>query len=174
MFLWLTGLFVKTPPHAPPPATWEVTYTRVEQMTRGGVYCAWEAESLVYDGKALWAAPPPEDESFCKAPFESARWVDVLGEDGPFVSVRLTELGCCPERDVVTRCVTYDVRIGEPTTMAAYDPKNAKWRAKKLTRVLDRRDGGGWTVAPEAFVVGGGHVRVCATRDEEDIEVPIR
>lgn len=174
MFLWLTAAFVKTPPHPAPPAKWEVTYARVEQMTRKGVWCAWEAESLVYDGNAIWTAPPPEDESFCKAPFEAARMVDVLGQDGPYLSVRLTEWGCCPEREAVTRCVTYDLRTGEPTTLAAYDEKNWPWREKKLARVLEKKHGGGWTVEPSAFVVGGGHVRVCATRGDEDIEVPIR
>ena len=174
MFLWVTAPFVKTPAHAPPPAKWEVTYARVEQMTRDGAYCAWEAESLIYDGKPLWTAEPPEDESFCKAPFEAARTVDVIGQDGPFLSVRLTEWGCCPEEERRTRCLTYDLRTGEPATVESYDPRHAGWRRKKLARVLQRRDGGGWTVEPGAFVVGDGHLRVCAARGDEDIEVRIR
>lgn len=172
--LWLLAPFIHTKPSPPPPAKWEVTFARVEQMTRQGTWCAWEAESLVYDGKPIWSADAPEDESFCKAPFESARMVDVLGQDGPFLSVRLREWGCCPEEEAVTRCVTYDLRTGAPTTLEAYDPKHFEWRTKKLQRVLDKKHGGGWSVDPSAFVVGGGHVKVCATRGDEDIEVAIR
>ncbi len=172
--LWLLAPFIHTPPHDPPPGRWEVTYVRAEAMTPAGTFCAWEAESLVYDGKAIWASDPPEDESFCKAPFEAARTVDVLGEDGPFLSVRFSDWGCCPEREQVTRCVTYDLRTGAPTTLEAYDPKRYAWRSKKLARVLEKKHGGGWSVEPGAFVVGGGHVKVCATRDGETLEVPIR
>lgn len=172
--LWLLAPFVHTPPHPPPPAKWEVAYTRAEQMTPAGVYCSWEAENLLYDGKAIWSADPPEDESFCKEPFEAARTIDVLGEDGPFLSVRFREWGCCPEREALTRCVTYDLRTATPTTLEAYDPKHYKWRAKKLQRVLDKKHGGGWSVEPSAFIVGDRHVRVCATRGDETIEVAIR
>ncbi len=172
--LWLLAPFVHTDPHPPPAARWEVTYVRKEDMTPEGVWCAWEAESLYYDGKALWSAAPPDGESWCRAPFEAARMVDVLGEDGPYLSVRLTEWACCPEREIVTRCVTYDLRTGAPATLEAYDPRSYTWRARRLKRVLDRKHGGGWSVEPGAFVVGGGHVRVCATRGDEAIEVALR
>lgn len=172
--LWLLAPFIVTKPHPPPEGAWAVTYARVERMTPKGIWCAWEAESLAYDGTPVWTAEPPQDESFCQAPFEAARMVDKLGQDGPFLSVRLRDWGCCPEREAETRCVTYDARTREPTTLEAYDPKHYEWRAKKLQRVLDKKHGGGWSVEPSAFVVGGGHVRVCATRGDEVIEVPIR
>ncbi|MDP2315541.1 MAG: hypothetical protein Q8P41_21765 [Pseudomonadota bacterium] len=172
--LWLIAPFVHTRPHPPPAAKWEVAFVRKEDMTPAGIWCAWEAESLYFDGKPVWAAEVPEGEQWCGAPFEFARMVDILGEDGPYLSVRLTEWGCCPDHEVVTRCVTYDLATHAPTTLEAYDPRWYTWRAKKLQRMLDRKDGGGWSVDPTAFVVDGGHVRVCATRGDEAIEIPLR
>jgi hypothetical protein len=172
--LWLLAPFIHTPPHPPPDVKWQVSYARREEMTPDGTYCAWEAESLSYAGKPIWSEDPPEGESWCAAPFEASRWIDVQGEDGPFLSVELTDWKCCP--DVETeRCVTYDVRSGEPVTLEAYDPRHYAWRARRLQRALDRRqDGGGWIVDPTGFLVGGGHVRVCATRGAESIQIPVR
>ncbi|MDP2311056.1 MAG: hypothetical protein Q8P18_33860 [Pseudomonadota bacterium] len=172
--LWLIAPFVHTPPLAPPGPPWEVAFLRREDMTRQGVWCAWEAESLLYDGKPLWSAEPPEGEHWCLAPFEAARMVDVLGENGPYLSVRLTEWACCPDREAITRAVTYDLRTGVPTTLEAYDPRYFSWRTKRLQRILDRNHGGGWSVDPTAFVVDGRHVRVWATRGGEAIEIPLR
>jgi hypothetical protein len=171
--LWLLAPFVHTPPH-PVEGRWQIELVRIEQATASGRPCVWEAEQLTYEGRAVWVATPPGDESFCRAPGEAARMVDVLGEDGPFLSVRLEERRCCPERVEVTPCVTYDLRSGTPVSLEAYDPDRFDWRSKKLTRVLERRHGGGWTAEPWAFVVDRGHVRVCATRGDERLEVPIR
>ena len=173
MLLWLTGLFVRTPPQAPPEGQWAVHTDRVEQMTPRGVYCAWEAESLLYAGTPIWGDTPPEDESFCKAPSESSRTVDILGQNGPYLSVRLWEWSCCPDREQTVSCRTYDLRTGTPVTLEAYDPKSYAWRAKKITRVLARK-GGGFTVAPTSFRVDGKHVQLCVTRGAEKFEISIR
>lgn len=172
--IWLMAPFIHTAPLPAPGARWEVAYVRKEAMTPDGVWCAWEAESLLYDGKPLWAAEAPEGEQWCRTPFEAARMVDVLGENGPYLSVRLTEWTCCPERESVVPARTYDLRTGEPATLEAYDPRHFTWRSKRLRRMLDKKDGGGWTVDPTAFVVDGRHVRVWATRGDETIEIPLR
>lgn len=172
--LWLLAPFVHTAPLPPPDAAWEVAFLRREEMTPSGVWCAWEAESLMYDGKPIWSAPPPEGDQWCSSPFEAARMLDVLGENGPYLSVRLTEWGCCPEHESIDRAVTYDLRTGQATTLEAYDPRSFRWRSKRLQRILDKKRGGGWTVDPSAFVVDGRHVRIWATRGQEAIEIPLR
>ncbi len=173
--IWLLAPFVHTPPHAAPAAPHTIVYERREEMLPDGVYCAWEAESLWADGKPIWSVAAPEGEHWCQQPFEFARVVDVLGQDGPFLSVRLTEWGCCAEHEQVVPCRTYDLRTGAPATLEAYDPRHAAGRLRRLRRLLARRDdGGGWEVDPSAFRVGGGHVRVCAARGDERIEVALR
>lgn len=172
--LWLLAPFIHTAPLPPPGAKWEVAFLRMEDMTPEGVWCAWEAESLLYDGKPLWSAEPPEGEQWCQTPFEAARTVDVLGENGPYLSVRLTEWACCPERESVVPAVTYDLRTGQPTTLEAYDLRHFDWRSKRLRQILDKKHGGGWAVDPAAFAVDGRHVRVWATRGAEVIEIPLR
>src|SRR4051812_10621443 len=82
---------VHTPPHPPILGQWAVTTARREQMTRDGVYCAWEAESLSFADRPIWTADPPEGENWCHAAGEAARTVDVLAQDGPFLSTRLVE-----------------------------------------------------------------------------------
>jgi hypothetical protein len=172
--LWLLAPFVHTPPSPPPDKKWQIAYERREDMTPDGVYCAWEQESLSYDGAPIWTADPPEGEQWCTTPFESARWIDVRGEDGPYLSVRLHELGCCPDHEE-QRCVTYDVRTGDPITLEQYDPRHYAWRGRRLQKALARLGGAGeWSVDPTAFLVDGGHVRACATRGPETIEVRVR
>ncbi len=172
--LWILSPFVHTPPLPPPAGKVEVAFVRKEDMTPEGVWCTWEAESLFYDGTSIWAAAPPEEEHWCRTPFEASRTVDVLGQNGPFLSVRQSEWGCCPDAEIVTRCVTYDVRTGQPVTLAQYDPRSAKWRGKRLEKLLAKKDGGGWSAPPSAFVVDGAHVRICAERGDEAIEIPLR
>lgn len=161
---------VHTPPHEAVPGAPTVAFARREQMTRDGAWCAWEAESLSFDGRPLWVADAPGEESWCRAPGgEASRVVDVLGRDGPFLSVRLTEWGCCPDH-AVSRCVTLDVRTGEPTTLEAYDPRHAERRWSRAVRDAPP----GFTLSPDAFLVGDRHVRFCAMRGEEMAEVPVR
>ena len=174
IWLWFAAPFIHTPSQPPAERPWSVTFERREQMTRAGVWCSWEAESLVAGDLPIWSAEPPEEENWCKAPGESARMVDVLGSDGPYVSVRLTDWGCCPNRQTHVRCVTYDVRTGQPATMEAYDPKSWKWRSQRLEQIATKSYGGRLSWEPSAFVVGGGHLRVCATAGGEDVDIALR
>jgi hypothetical protein len=175
MFWWIVAPFVQTAPHAAPEAAVDVKFQRREEMTADGLWCTWEAESLTYGDQVIWGEAMPTDEPWCaRPPFESSRRVDVLGRDGPFVSVRLTEWNCCPDKEVVTRCVTYDVRTGQPATIEAYDPRWAKWRDRRLSMLTEKRDGGGWTYEPSAFIVGHGHLEICAVRGDETARIPVR
>jgi hypothetical protein len=174
IWLWFAAPFIHTPSQPPAERPWSVTFERREQMTRAGVWCSWEAESLVAGDLPIWSAEPPEEENWCKAPGESARMVDVLGSDGPYVSVRLTDWGCCPNRQTHVRCVTYDVRTGQPATMEVYDPKSWKWRSQRLAQISKRSYAGALSWEPSAFVVGGGHVRVCATAGGTDVDIALR
>lgn len=161
---------VHTPPHAPLPGTAAVELVRREQMTRHGEYCAWEAENLTFEGRPIWYEEAPEGESWCLAPGgESARVVDLLGQDGPYLSAKLEEWSCCPEVTTV-RCVTYDLRTGEPATLEQYDPRHAERRWEKARK----RVPAGAVVLRDAFVVGDGHVRFCAFQGETMTLVPVR
>jgi hypothetical protein len=94
--------------------------------------------------------------------------VDVLGRDGPYVSVLLTEWACCPDQ-TTARCGTLDVRDGHWATLDEYDDRHAakRWdkaREKAPDLPLDR----------DAFVVGDGHVRFCVVQDGGLVQVQVR
>lgn len=161
---------VHTPPHPPLAGTPAVELVRLEQMTANGEYCSWEAENLVFEGRPIWSAASPDGEAWCVAPGgERARWIDILGQDGPYLSATLHEWGCCPETSS-QRCVTWDLRTGEPATLEQYDPK---WAARRWEKVQAKVPEG-WQVFPDAFAVGDGHVRFCAFRGEDVTLVPVK
>jgi hypothetical protein len=171
---------IHTRPHDPIDGAWRVDTRARRQLTWGGVFCAWEAEDLSFSGQPLWSAPPPDrvdgehNEEWCEDGGESGRMVDVTGQDGPFLSTRLREVGCCPERTTV-RCVTWDLRTRVPTTLEAYDEKHAEWRRKKLDRIVTGDPSlAGWVIEPQAFLVRDGHVAFCAVKGDEVREVAVR
>lgn len=160
---------VHTPPHPPVAGTPAVELVRLEQMNAHGEYCAWEAENLVFEGRPIWSVASPDEENWCRSPGEQARWIDILGQDGPFLSATLHEEACCPEATSV-RCVTWDLTTGEPATLAQYDPRWAERRWEKAQAKVPA----GWEIFPDAFAVGDGHVRFCAFRGEEVRLVPVK
>lgn len=158
-----------TPPHDPVPGTVAKDFVRREQFNQEGEYCAWEAENLVFEGQPLWVAEAPADENWCLSPMEASRWVDILGQDGPYLSVILHTLSCCPDVEEV-RCLTMDVRTAEAVTLAQYDEKRAERRWKRAQRHVPE----GHTLDERAFVVGDRHVRFCAQRGTDVVLVPVR
>lgn len=169
----------RTPPHDPVVGTWAVTPVARRELTWDGVYCAWESEDLTFEGMILSSAPPPDledgvlNEGWCEVGGESARLVDVVGQDGPFLSTRVQHVDCCPER-AEARCVTWDVRTRAQASLEAYDPRRAAVRRRKLDKLLaEDRGFDGWVIAPDAFLLFDGHVRFCATRGGEVREIPI-
>jgi hypothetical protein len=143
-----------------------VSFERREQMTQTGDWCSWEAESLAFDQLDLWTATPPDEENWCRAPGESSRTVDILGRDGPYLSVRLTEWSCCPDH-ATARCVTYDLRTGQPATLEQYDEKHAARRWERARAKVPA----GYVLTADAFVVGDRHVRFCAVRGDDVVEI---
>lgn len=168
----MVGLFTliacaTTRPHAPVDGAPAVAVTWREEEREDGA-CTYEAEDLRFGAYDLWVDPDPPPSS-CQAPFARARTVDVLGQDGPYLSVRVRTQACCPDRRTVD-CVTYDVRSGLPIRLRQYDPRLADARAARADTLVPE----GFTLRADAFVVGGGHVRFCAFRADEVVllEVP--
>ncbi len=153
---------VHTPPHLAPSGEWKKDYTRREETREDGTYCAWEAESLTYKGVPLWSAEPPEGENWCAAADESSRYFDVVGQDGPFLSVRTVETGCCPERSTAA-CLTWNLETGKVATLADYDEHHAAKRITDATAILADEDYKGFVLADNGWVVKpDGHVALCA------------
>jgi hypothetical protein len=159
---------VATRPKAPVPGAPVVTPAWREALVDDAA-CAFESESLRFGALSLWEEEAPPAEGWCRAPFEHARTVDVLGQDGPYLSVRQTTRDCCPAVET-SACVTYDVRSALPVTLRQYDPRLADQRLARATAQLPA----GFTLERDAFLVGDGHVRFCARRGAEItlIEVP--
>jgi hypothetical protein len=158
-----------TRPHAPVAGVHSVAVNWREQERDDGA-CTYETEDLRFGALDLWVDPePPPAEPSCREPYERARTVDVLGQDGPYLSVRLGTRDCCPERRTAA-CVTYDVRSGLPITLRQYDPRRADGRLARAQALVPD----GYTLSRDAFAVGGGSVRFCAFRGDEVllIEVP--
>lgn len=161
--MWmLAGGCVHTPPHDPVGGAWKKDFVRREEMREDGTFCSWEAESLVYEGAPVWSAEPPTGQNWCGTADEVSRYFDVLGQDGPFLSVHTVETGCCPERSSA-ECVTWNLSTGQPATLTEYDEKHAakRWLAAQVA--LAGSPWEGYLLIPDAFlVVDGGHVAVCA------------
>ena len=153
---------VHTPPHAPVEGTWKKEFVRREEIQAGGDYCSWEAESLTYAGTPLWSAEPPEGENWCGTPADQSRYFDVLGQDGPFLSIRTQESGCCPDHSDAA-CVTWNLQAGRPATLVEYDERRAAKRWAQAQAIAAAPGFAGYTIAQDAFVVvPGGHVAFCA------------
>lgn len=178
--LLLLAACVHTPPHDPVPGRWELHTERRERITPDGTWCSWEAENLSYDGRPVWTQEPPDlveghhNEDWCGTGGESARMMDVVAQDGPFLSTRVRTLACCPPEETVA-CVTWDLRTAAPARLPDFDEKRAASRWERLQRALAADPTlAGWTFAPDAFLVDGGHVRFCGVRGAEVREVRVK
>lgn len=153
---------VHTPPHDALAGTWKKEFVRREEMRHDGDYCAWEAESLTFDGAAIWSAEPPVGENWCGTPAEQSRAFDVVAQDGPFLSARTTEWGCCPDRSVAA-CVTWNLATKQPATLLEYDEHRAEKRWAQAQALAAAPAYAGFTVSEDSFVLSpGGHVAFCA------------
>lgn len=142
---------------------------RREQMREDGVYCSWEAEQLTYAGRPLWVEEPPMGEDWCRTPGESSRTVDVLGQDGPFLSLVRRAWSCCPDRTEAS-CGTVDVRDGHAITLEEYDERHA---AKRWEKAIDKAPPG-VVLDRDDFLVGDGHVGFCVAQADGLVEVRVR
>lgn len=133
-----------------------------------GRACTWAEEALVADGARLLGGEPPE----ACAPLTD-RWqtVDVLGRNGPFVSVVVETGGCCPPVRQA-RCATFDVVNRREVTVTEYHEKVASRRLRRAATEAARL--GVVTPLDEAqFLVRGQHVTFCAwTPSGARVDVP--
>lgn len=168
MILALLVACAHTPPHAAVPGRVEVAVGVRDDARPDRRPCHWEAEALVFEGRVLVGELLDPAEGAC--PDDRGVYVDRVGQDGPFVSVRVREEGVGAG---VPRCMTLDLRTGAAATLVDYDPK---WAEKRLARAARRarKEGYAGEVRPEAFLVDGrrpgdGHVRLCVPeRDPRD------
>lgn len=163
-----------TPPHEPFPGEITRDVERVDVSTRDGAPCLWESEQLRVAGADLWTHAPPVEEGWCPDGAEQAWMVEILGRDGPFLSTLLVEADLqSPRREA--RCVTWDLRTRQPSTLAAYDERHAERRVELLHLAVAKDPTlAGLPLDPDAFVVGGGHVRFCTFRGPDLVQIPVR
>lgn len=162
--IWLLAC-AHTPRHPAFTGGWDKRVTSHAEFV-GDEYCSFEQEALWVDAQPLWALPEPEPEqNWCVASREDARWFDVVDQDGPFLSIRLTERGCCPQAETEA-CLTWNLAERRPATLVEYDPERAEERFAAARTALDRL-GPGWIFDPQAFLVSRGHVGFCVRRGDE-------
>jgi hypothetical protein len=162
-----------TPPHEPIAGTVVIELDARAALLRNGEECQWEAEQLRIDGAPVWAVEPPEGEDWCLAGDERARTVDIVSQDGPFLSTILGEMDASGAW--TRRCVTWDLRTRAPATLLDWDERRAPRRLAELaTAKLRDPSLAGWTLSPEAFLVRDGHVAFCAMRGTEIREVVVK
>lgn len=167
--LWIIAGCVHTPPHPPlaeaPSVRLAAAYAVVDEEGRG---CAWEEEALWVGERRIFGDEAPDAENWCVVPLDHWSTVDLLGQDGRFVSVLM-------QNDVGERaCVTWDVEAGRPATLVEYDGKLATGRLKVAGERRAKAQLGG-VLAADNFYVRGGHVVFCLFDEaavRRDLEVP--
>jgi hypothetical protein len=130
----------------------EVRTVRVQGLTEGGETCLWESEDVYVDGRPIWVGEAPVGEGWCETPGEAARMVEIVGHEGPFLS--MTRTVWTPDR-ATAECLTVDVRTGARAVLEDVDGERAaaRWDAARAK--------GGAGVRRDAFVVRDGHVAFC-------------
>lgn len=153
--IWALLGCVHTPPHPalPEPAR-VVNLARVEFADRDGRTCRWEQEQLFVGERRVLGDDYPDATDWCRTPGESWSTLDVLGQDGRYVSLLVESDRGRPA------CQTWDVEQGRPVTLAEYDDKLAERRLARAARLHARRRLPG-TLDANAFVVRDGHVAFC-------------
>ncbi len=154
MTLLLTSC-IHTPAHPPLAGAVHVeAHARVEAADDEGAECRWEEEALWVGATRVIGSEPPDAADWCTTPSDHWSTLDILGQDGRFVSV----LGVSDTE--AASCSTWDVEAGRPVSLSEYDEKLVDKRLKRAARLLQRL---AWTypVDPEAFYVGGGHIVFC-------------
>jgi len=159
---------------------WHVHTERRERLTHDGTWCSWEAENLSYEGRPVWAVEPPDvvdgehNDDWCTVGGEAARTIDVVAQDGPFLSTRVRTWSCCPPAETLA-CVTWDLRTAAPARLTDFDEKRAEGRWTRLQRLVAANPTlADYVFAPDAFLVDAGHVRFCGVRGGEAREIRVK
>ncbi len=159
--------------HTRPSPPWpESVAVRLESRERAvgeeGRTCRWEEESLWAGGRRLVGESPPDAEDWCREPSDHWRTIDVVAQDGPYLSL-LTE-----DSDGRRTCGTLDLSTGSEIALSTYDEKLAARRARRAARLLAKHP------APAGFdenrfLLREGHVRFCwvdERGERHDLDVP--
>jgi hypothetical protein len=167
--VWLLFACIHTPPS---PAWPEPVVVRTELRERmfddDGRHCSWEEDSLWSGERRILGEEPPDAEDWCRSPMVHWRTIDIVGQDGPYLSL-ISE-----DSDGRRSCGTLNLTSGDPATLSGYDEKNAQRRARRAARLLRRHPApGGFD--PDRFLLRNGHVRFCwmdETGAQHDLDVP--
>lgn len=169
MILLFAAGCLHTPPHEPLPEPVTVRLAARHDVADGeGRDCAWEEEGLWVGEHRVFGADPPDDTDWCRSPSDHWATIDVLGQDGRYVSL-LTASDAAKES-----CRTWDVVDGRPITLAEYDEKAAPKRVRRASRLLGRTPIAA-PFDPDAFRVRSGHVTFClydAAGVRHELDVP--
>ena len=122
---------------APHPALPEPVRVALDQRHEAaddeGRECAWEEEGLWLGPQRILGHEAPDAADWCADPSDHWATVDVLGQDGPFVSVYLQG------DDNPARCETWDVTRVQPASLVDYDSRHAEKRVKRALATMVRR-----------------------------------
>ncbi|MBM4390609.1 MAG: hypothetical protein FJ090_05765 [Deltaproteobacteria bacterium] len=156
MMWWLALACIHTPvldPVAVPVAT---HVRRLESPPdEQGRTCSWEEEWLLAGAERLVGADEPEA---CEVLADHWQTVDVLGQNGPFVSVLVESGGCCPVQRAAS-CQTWDLVNRVAVSVHHYDPRAAVRRWRRAESIAAERGAG--ALDPMQFYVRGRHVTFC-------------
>jgi hypothetical protein len=161
---------MKTPPMPAYAGRAEVVLASAELSKPDGTACLVEVETLRWGGRVLSTAELPEGDAWCPTSGEIAHLVEIAATDGPLVSARLEDQGCCPP-DIRSRCATFDARTGREISLDEYDARRAERRWRRAGQLVAKRLPG-VTLDRAEFWIGGGHVTFCGRRD--GALVPVR
>lgn len=157
-----------TPPH---PAIVEPATVRLSEGHAvpdiEGRTCFWEEEGLWLRERRILGAEAPEGHDRCTDLTDHWRTLDLLGQDGRFVSLFVADDQGGED------CGTWNVESGLRATLEEYDVKLADKRIKRAERLRVRRAIPG-RFSPDSFFVRGGHVVFCLfdpTGVRRDLEV---
>lgn len=125
-----------------------------------GRACTWEEESLWYGPNRLVGTDPPEGES-CGGIGDHWQTLDIVGSNGPFLSVERAWGVCCPDRSD-RELLTWDVVNGRPISILEYDEKWGEKRLAWARKAVERGHYPGLAdpneVDPARFFIRGSHV----------------
>lgn len=147
---------IHTPALDPVDVSVETTVFRVESPPdEEGRTCTWEEEWLVAPEARLLGNDMPEA---CDVLADHWQTVDLLAENGPFVSVVVESGGCCPEVNAAS-CQTWDIVRRVPVSVSEYDPRRAERRLRRAEAIAEEL--GVSALDPMQFLIRGRHVTFC-------------
>lgn len=169
MLPWLLLGCMHTPPSPPWPESVAVRVeSREGRVGEEGRTCFWEEESLWVGGRRILGEAPPDAEDWCRAPTDHWRTIDIVGQDGRYISL-LTE-----DSEGRRTCGTLDLATGAEATLTEYDAKLAARRARRAERLLAKHPAAAGFQA-DRFLLRAGHVRFCWVDEQglrHDLDVP--